>query len=99
MSIKTFIKDITEYINCLNVTKYLTFRTIVSLLFSLTFSLLLYPWFIKTVTKNQTSLWRILNLLSTTKYQYYVRRMTKVDAFHGGLARALKLPRRTLNEK
>lgn len=42
-----------EHLNFLNVTKYLTFRSIISLLFGLTICLLLYPWFIKKIQNKQ----------------------------------------------
>ena len=45
--------ELQEYASFFNVAKYLTVRTIISLLFSLTLSLLLYPWFIRAVTKKQ----------------------------------------------
>ena len=45
--------DLQDHFSWLNVIKYITFRGIISLLFSLTISLLLYPWFIREITKKQ----------------------------------------------
>ena len=45
--------DLQDHFSWLNVIKYITFRGIISLLFSLTISLLLYPWFIREIAKKQ----------------------------------------------